>query len=373
MKIFFVDPNNTTPRLNYPLVESLYKKGIEIKFFTAWHQQKTAYYDKVYNAQVSYSFFSLSNKIKQPILRKLCKLFSYPVTLNSILKLVKKEKIQLVHFNWLIFPIIELHFIRKLQTMGIKVVLTQHNYFQHNITKLKYGEMAVFKQVDRIICLSKYVASLFPLELQSKIIPIEHGNCFVKELEELGLEIDKSPSFIKAVFAGSISHYKGLDLLVEAMAFLRSKKQLPNLKIKIIGQGSKKYTGYLKKLIVNQELQNYFEFENRFVSYKEMLSQINQSDFGIMTYRSATQSSLPYIFASLYKPLLVTNVGGLPEQIDITFTQLVEPEFVSIAKGLLELSQKYKTIYKDDFEKFNTNTKWQSTVEKYINIYRDII
>lgn len=373
MNIFFIDPNNTTPRLNYPLVESLRQEGVNITFLTTWHYQKTAYYDKVYNTQAHYIFFGRLNKIKQSSLRKICKLFIYPFTLSSILKLAKKEKPQLVHINWLVFPKMERIFIRKLQKMGIKVILTQHNYFQHDTNKLKVGEMTIFKTVDRIICLSKYVASHFPKELQNRIIQIEHGNCFVRELEELELEDEKSSFGITAVFAGSLSHYKGLDLLIEAMALLRSKNQIPNLKIKIIGQGSLKYVAYLNKLIGKTRMQDHFEFENRFVSYRELLSEIARADFGIMTYRSATQSGLPYVFASFFKPLLITDVGGLPEQVDKTFAQIVKPETVSIAQGLLQLIEKIKTISKDDFAVFNANTKWQDTIKKYLKNYREII
>jgi glycosyltransferase involved in cell wall biosynthesis len=373
MNIFFIDPNNTTPRLNYPLVESLRREGVNITFLTAWHYQKTAYYDQVYNTQAHYIFFGWLNKIKQSSLRKICKLFIYPFTLSSILKLAKKEKPQLVHINWLIIPKMERIFIRKLQKMGIKVILTQHNYFQHDTKKLKAGEMAVFKTVDRIICLSKYVASQFPKELQNIIIQIEHGNCFVRELEELEIEDEKPSSGITAVFAGNLSYYKGLDLLIEAMALLRSKNQLPNLNIKIIGQGSGKYVAYLNNLIDKTRMQDHIEFENRFVSYRKLLSEIAQADFGLMTYRSATQSGLPYVFASFFKPLLVTEVGGLPEQVDKAFAQIVKPETASRAQGLLQLTQKIKTISKDNFAAFNANTKWQDTIEKYINNYRKLI
>lgn len=373
MKIFFIDPNNTTPRLNYPLVKSLQREGVDITFFTAWHQQKTAYYDKVYTAQPQYRFFCRSNKIKLPALRRFIKLFSYPATLNTIIKQANKEKPQLVHINWLIFPKVELGFIRKLQKMEMKVILTQHNYFQHDTNQLKSGEMAVFKAVDRIICLSKFVASQFPPELQNKIIQIEHGNCFALELSNFKSELVRSSSVITAVFVGGISHYKGLDLLIEAVSILKSKHQLPNLKIKIIGQGSDTYAAYLNHLITKFGLQNYFEFKNSFVSYEELLMQIAKAGFGIMTYRSATQSGLPYLFASLFKPLIVTEVGGLPEQVDEAFTQFVRPESVSIAQGLLKLIQKCKIISNDDFATFNAKTKWQNTVKKYIINYREII
>ena len=372
MKIFFIDPNNTTPRLNYPLIESLLNYGLDITFFTSWNQ-KTEYYDQYYEIKPEYCFFKISNKIKNSIIRRIIKFISYPLILNKITKKALLEKPQLVHINWLAFPRAERKFIKRLQKNNIKVILTQHNYFQHNSKKLKFGEIDVFNAVDRIICLSNFVASQFSTELQNKTICIEHGNCFTKELKDVTMNSSNHNTVIVGVFIGGISHYKGLDLLIAAVAHLKSNNQLPKLNIKIIGKGKKSYANYLKNMINKSGLNTEILFENRFVSYDELLKVVANSDFGIMTYRNATQSGIPYIFASLYKPILLTEVGGLPEQTNSTFSLLVKPNSEDIAKGLLQLSETYKHYSKKDFEEFNNNNQWSSTIKKYIQNYSEMV
>ncbi|MDA3813466.1 MAG: glycosyltransferase family 4 protein [Candidatus Cloacimonetes bacterium] len=371
MKIFFIDPNNTTPRLNYPLLESFRKKGIEVTLFTSWNQ-KTEYYDRTYDVKPNYCFFQKSNKIQNKYIRRFLKFFSYPPTLKIIAKKAILDKPDLVHINWLVFPKIELNFIRKLHKAGIKVILTQHNYFQHDTNKLKPGEMDIFQTVDKIICLSNYVASQFPAELQDKIITIEHGNCFSLELQNFKPNAIISSNSKKGVFAGGISYYKGLDLLIKAVVLLKSKNKLPELIIRIIGNGERSYANYIKNMITRSGLNQEIIFENRFVSYEELLEEIVKADFGIMPYRSATQSGLPYLFASLYKPLLVTDVGGLSEQVDPAFALIVKPSAADLAGGLVQLSSTLSAYSKENFENFNNNNQWVSTVNKYVEAYQEM-
>ena len=217
------------------------------------------------------------------------------------------------------------------------------------------------------------MVSQFSTELQNKTICIEHGNCFTKELKDVTINPLNPNTVIIGVFIGGISHYKGLDLLIAAVAHLKSNNQLPKLNIKIIGEGKKSYANYLKNMINKSRLNNEVLFENRFVSYGELLKVVANSDFGIMTYRNATQSGIPYVFASLHKPILLTDVGGLPEQADSAFSLLVKPNYEDIAKGLLQLSETCKQYSKKDFKEFNNNNQWDSTIKKYIQNYSEIV
>lgn len=371
MKIFYIDPNNTTPRLNYPLILSLKKRRMNISFFTTYVPKITDYYEENYYHIADYFFFKYSNRIKTIFFRRLIKFISYPISLKKLLIKIKKEKADIVHFNWLNLPFCEYFFIKILHAMNVKIVLTRHNYFPHNKKKLRLFEKKIFQYFDRIICLSDFVKSEFTPELQKKVSVIEHGNCFVTEMKKFQPQTEEQNN--TALFVGSIHTYKGVDLLIQAIAFLKKNDQLRNLKFRILGKSSKEYVSHLHKLIQEKKLQKNIILENRYLSYEEMFAEIHAADFCLLPYRSASQSSLPFLFAALEKPFLVTNVGGLSEFISEDFAQIVKPDSENIAQGIVELKNRIPAISSKAFRDFKENFSWQKTLAKYQQFYQDVL
>jgi len=65
-----------------------------------------------------------------------------------------------------------------------------------------------------------------------------------------------------------------------------------------------------------------------------MFQIISNSKVGVLPYKKATQSGLPYIFYSLNVPIVMSNVGGLPEQAEKGISLLSEPNAKSMAKAI---------------------------------------
>ena len=135
MKIFYLDPNNTTPQYNYPLVEKLNEEGMNPTFFTSKNKKFTNYYEKIYSIIPNYWFFKFENTIKIKQLRKFTKMLLYPFQNISFLAKIKKEKPQIVHYNWLAFPLVDSYVIDKIHQLGIKTIITVHDYKQHDKKK----------------------------------------------------------------------------------------------------------------------------------------------------------------------------------------------------------------------------------------------
>ena len=67
---------------------------------------------------------------------------------------------------------------------------------------------------------------------------------------------------------------------------------------------------------------------------------LSAADFVIQPYRNATQSGVTPLAYHFEKPMLVTNVGGLPDLVPHGKSGLVaEPNPASIAQGIMELYQ----------------------------------
>ena len=162
MKIVYLDPNNDTPQINYPLVSKLEEdNNIDVKFVSTFNRFSSKYYSQRYSIEVDYLFFKIANKISKQILRRYVKLLTY--TIYNIILLLKmiRNKADIIHYNWVPIPFIDLIFIKIYKLIKIKIILTQHNFYQHGKRRIRLFERNIFNNVDRIICLSEFVKNQF--------------------------------------------------------------------------------------------------------------------------------------------------------------------------------------------------------------------
>ena len=149
------------------------------------------------------------------------------------------------------------------------------------------------------------------------------------------------------LFFGFIRKYKGLDLLLQAMSILKSQTSNSKFRIpKLLIAGEfyedrKKYDDLITQLGIADKL----ILRTDFISDSEVKYYLSACDFIIQPYRDATQSGVTPLAYHFEKPMLVTNVGGLPQLVPDGKVGLVcepTPEFIAshIIK-LYELGEDY--------------------------------
>lgn len=135
------------------------------------------------------------------------------------------------------------------------------------------------------------------------------------------------------LFFGFIRKYKGLDLLIKAMGEEKIKKE--GIKLLIAGEFYEEEKPYLQ-LIKDYELQDKIILKNSFIADQEVRFYLCAADVVIQPYRNATQSGVTPLAYHFEKPMIVTNVGGLPSLVPDGKVGLVcEPDSFSIAKAIL--------------------------------------
>ncbi|MES2678261.1 MAG: glycosyltransferase [Bacteroidota bacterium] len=112
------------------------------------------------------------------------------------------------------------------------------------------------------------------------------------------------------LFFGLIRHYKGLDILLEAMAHPEIKKR--GIKLLIAGEFYEDKAPYLQ-LIEKHALQSQVILHDRFIANDEVRYYFCAANLVAQTYRNATNSGVTMVGYYYEKPMLVTNVGGLTE------------------------------------------------------------
>ena len=154
--------------------------------------------------------------------------------------------------------------------------------------------------------------SEFTNTVSKKFIPHPIYNIFGDKisknnaLSNLGLD----PQGKHLLFFGFVRKYKGLDLMLNAMADSRIKEL--GVKLIIAGEfydNKSEYTDLIDALgIKNQIILN-----SDFIPAEKVKDYFCASDMITQTYRTATQSGVTQIAYHFERPMLVTNVGGLSE------------------------------------------------------------
>ena len=167
------------------------------------------------------------------------------------------------------------------------------------------------------------------------------GNALLKTAARTHLQLPINDRII--LFFGFIRQYKGLDLLLEALNILKiQQQQNPSLQIpKLLVAGEFYEDRKLYDDLINKyKLQDHLILRTEFIADSEVKYYLSAADFVIQPYRNATQSGVTPLAYHFEKPMLVTNVGGLPDLVPHGKSGLVaEPNPALIAKGIMELYQ----------------------------------
>ncbi len=226
-----------------------------------------------------------------------------------------------------------------------KVVCIADNVVPH---EKRFGDKPFtqyfFKPVDAFVTMSEKVLldlKTFTNKPSQQIVHPLYDN-FGEAIDKnearrkLGLPID-APIIL---FFGFIRNYKGLDILLRSMALLKSQPdsyRVPNLKLLIAGEfyeDRKQYDDLITELNIADQLL----LRTDFINDSDVRYYLSAADFVIQPYRNATQSGVTPLAYHFEKPMLVTNVGGLPSLVPDGKVGLVaEPEPESIAQKIQEL------------------------------------
>jgi glycosyltransferase involved in cell wall biosynthesis len=144
------------------------------------------------------------------------------------------------------------------------------------------------------------------------------------------------------LFFGFIRKYKGLDLLLDAMKDQRIKDA--GIKLLVAGEFYEDENIY-KDQIDRADIKDRLILRTDFIPDNQVQLYLCAADAVIQPYRNATQSGVTPLAYHFEKPMVVTNVGGLPSLVpDRKSGLVVKPDPTSIADGILtfyELGEEY--------------------------------
>lgn len=162
-----------------------------------------------------------------------------------------------------------------------------------------------------------------------------YGKAVSREQALSFLKLD--PKYNYLLFFGFIRDYKGLDLLIKALNDERIKK-MP-LRLIVAGEYYADEAKYLN-LIRSEDVENQVILKTEFIPNEEVKYYFCATDLVVQPYKTATQSGISQLAFFYDKPMLATNVGGLPEIIDHQKSgYIVEVEPSAIADAIVDFFQ----------------------------------
>jgi glycosyltransferase involved in cell wall biosynthesis len=201
-----------------------------------------------------------------------------------------------------------------------------------------------FKPIDAFVTMSEKVLQDLKTFTHKPAQQIIHplydnfGEALPKDVAREHLGIQSVENII--LFFGFIRKYKGLDLLLQAMRILKDHTlngTFSCCKLLIAGEYYEDKQQY-DDLINDLDIADQLILRTDFISDSEVRYYLSAADFVIQPYRNATQSGVTPLAYHFEKPMLVTNVGGLPSLVPDGKVGLVaEPNPESIAAKIEEL------------------------------------
>jgi len=228
------------------------------------------------------------------------------------------------------------------------------------------------KQNSGFVVMSKSVRDdLLTLKPDARFILKEHPlyNHFGEKIdkrvaiEQLKLNQEKKT----LLFFGLIRDYKGLDLLIEAMSLLDESYQLV-----IAGECYGDFGKY-SQAIENSPARSRIKVLNRYIDDNEVPQLFSATDLLVAPYRSATQSGVIPVAYHFDVPVLVTDVGGLKENIERAGTGLVcQPAADSLSENIRNFFLSDRVIFINNIQKEKDALSWEAFAVSLIGFIENL-
>jgi glycosyltransferase involved in cell wall biosynthesis len=244
-----------------------------------------------------------------------------------------------------------------------RVVSILDNFIPH---EARPGDAAFTKYfsgpVDAFVTMSRQVLGEVQKALPQKPVaytphPIYdlYGEAVSKEVACQKLGLDPTRTYL--LFFGFIRAYKGLDLLLQALPQVTDE----GIELIIAGEYYGDSAPY-DAIISGNNLEGRVHRFTDFIPTDEVRYFFSAADLVVQPYKSATNSGITQVAYHFEKPMVVTNVGGLPEVVpDGKAGFVVDPVPEAIAAGINRFfGGNYSTVFRTGLREEKAKYSWKT-------------
>ncbi len=238
-----------------------------------------------------------------------------PLSYFSAARQLKKSSptIFITNYWMTFFAPMNVFFSKSLKKDCLKIAII-HNLIPHEKRFFDSFFNRIFvKSYDGFIVLSESVKKdLLAIDPSAKHCLLKHPsyNQFGEKIarKEAAAALGLDPTKKILLFFGLIRNYKGLDLLLQAFSNL-NKEFILLIAGEVYGDEIT-YTS-----LISKSKNKNIHFVNQFIDEQDVKLYFSVADLCVLPYKSATQSGIQALANSFCLPVLISNVGGLAEDI----------------------------------------------------------
>lgn len=201
-----------------------------------------------------------------------------------------------------------------------KILFVCHNVFPHESFPLDHWlAKTVLRGADCYIVQSKQdeldLLTLKPEAVYQRTVHPTYNAFKIQNLQrEEARQMLGIPNGQKILlFFGFIREYKGLRHLIHAMP--KVTQELNDAKLLVVGDFAGDKDSYLR-LMEENRVADSIEIYDGYIPDQDVEKFFAATDLVVLPYESATQSGIVQIAYGFNKPVVVTEVGGLPEVVE---------------------------------------------------------
>jgi glycosyltransferase involved in cell wall biosynthesis len=187
-------------------------------------------------------------------------------------------------------------------------------------------------------------------------------------LREKGIPIGDTDKVV--LFFGFIRQYKGLDIALEAMADERVRSA--GIKLLVAGEFYENEAPY-RDLIGRLGIRDALLLRTDFIPDSEVRAYLCAADAVIQPYRNATQSGVTPLAYHFERPMIVSDVGGLPALVPHGKVGLVAaPEPGAMAAAILEFFRTGEAPFLPFLRAEKEKYSWSRLVDTILDLCQHI-
>jgi len=320
-----VDPGCFTPAYDGELCSALSQQGERVTLVTAPHQNDPTHRFPA-GFEVTELFFNRSVFQRQRWWRKVVKGAAYPWYYRRLLRLMKQMNPDVLHFQWMLVPPVDLYFIRRIRRRfpSTIIVVTVHNLRPLTSIESPRHREGILNLANGIVVHGRdSMARLlrrFPDVDANKVAVIPHGPLHMAaEREARGSQYPSTDPGVErkhvGLVFGEIKSYKGLDVLADAVSLLSETEKR---RLTLVVAGKLEEPGCRADLERLASRGVAVDMKIGYVPNADVPKYFRAADFVLLPYKVITQSGVLLTALSHGRMVIASALGDMPEVIEAT-------------------------------------------------------
>lgn len=369
MRIALLDPPSYSPAYDHHLAAALAGRGHEVELLTSPFSFADPPTPEGYERVEL--FLPLSGRLlrrspRSP-LRFALKGAEYLPSVSRLVRRIHRTAPEVVHVQWLTLPRYDLRWVSRLRR-DRPIVLTAHNVLPHAGEADERRRRATYAAFDRIVVHTRSGAEQLagfgvPPE---RVVRIPHGTFDAPPAAAI-----EAPAGRTLLFFGLIRAYKGLDVLVQALA------QVPDARLVVAGDPLDPVEP-IRALADELGVADRIAWQLGYLPQSEVEALMRDATLTVFPYRSTESASGALATALGHgRPAVVTDVGALGDTIrDHDAGLVVPPEdpgaLAEAINRLLDDPEVLERAYRGT-EAARRGLSWDAIAEAHEQLYADLL